>query len=220
MAFEERKGFQDAVRELGEHIGWSRVKKTVKELVDLCSLNHQRQLEGLPEFPVLLNRMFLGNPGTGKTTCAFIYARLLAEMGLVSKGEVLVKSASDFIGDHVGQSQTNTKAILEEACGNVLIIDEAYAFDNQLYGKNVLDTIVEIVQDNDSTGSDMAVLLVGYENPMLKMIQENNPGLLRRFPPEHCPGSRCTTGSRRCPSPNCRGHTPSRCSTGSGRGRS
>ena len=94
-----------------------------------------------------------------------------------------VKTGSDFVGSHVGESQKATNQILEVAKGKVLIIDEAYALDDEMYGKQVLDTLVEKVQGSPS--DDIAVLLLGYEEPMLRMIKGQNPGLLRRFPEAH-----------------------------------
>jgi Cdc6-like AAA superfamily ATPase len=119
----------------------------------------------------------------GKTTCATLYGQLLKELGFLSIGDVVSKTASDFVGSHVGESQNKTQQILESARGKVLIIDEAYALDDSLYGKQVLDTLVEKIQGGPS--DDIAVLLLGYEEPMLRMINEQNPGLFRRFPPEH-----------------------------------
>lgn len=118
----------------------------------------------------------------GKTTCAKLYGRLLKELGFLSKGDVVCKTASDFVGSVVGDSQKTTNQILENAKGKVLIIDEAYALDDNLYGKQVLDTLVEKVQGQPS--DDMAVLLLGYEEPMLEMLRKQNPGLTRRFPKE------------------------------------
>jgi len=166
-----------------EKIGWGRVKEKVKELMELCSTNYKRELMGQPPFQVFLNRMFLGNPGTGKTTCAELYGRLLKELGFLSNGGLVKKVASDFIGSHVGESQTKTSSIIEGSRGKVVIIDEAYALDDSLYGKQVLDTLVEKVQGTPS--DDIAVLLLGYEEQMIKMIEGQNPGLSRRFPKEH-----------------------------------
>ena len=111
--------------------------------------------------------MFLGNPGTGKTTCAKLYGRLLKELGFLSNGDVVSKTASDFIGAHVGESQTKTSQILECSRGKVLIIDEAYALDDSLYGKQVLNTLMEKVQGSPSD-YHAAVCLLGYEEPMLR----------------------------------------------------
>jgi hypothetical protein len=112
-----------------------------------------------------------------------LYGRLLKELGFLSNGDVVTKSASDFVGQYIGQSQKQTNQILEQARGKVLIIDEAYALNDSWYGKQVLDTLVEKVQGTSS--DDIAVLLLGYENEMLKMLREQNPGLSRRFPMEH-----------------------------------
>ncbi len=76
---------------------------------------------GQETLPVSLNRLFLGNPGTGKTTCAKLYGKLLKELGFLSIGDVLVKSASDFISEHIGGSQKKANEILEMAKGKVLV---------------------------------------------------------------------------------------------------
>ncbi|KAJ3082702.1 hypothetical protein HDU99_001817, partial [Rhizoclosmatium hyalinum] len=166
-----------------EKIGWVQVKKTVNELVSVCEKNYERELNGLDASPVILNRLFLGNPGTGKTTCAQLYGRLLKHLNFLSKGEVTEATASDLIGSHVGESQRKTNAMLEKARGNVLLIDEAYNLDDNHYGKQVLDVLVEKVQGSEN--DDIAVLLCGYDEPMLKMLRTQNPGLSRRFPREY-----------------------------------
>jgi Cdc6-like AAA superfamily ATPase len=108
---------------------------------------------------------------------------LLKELGFLSIGDVVSKTASDFVGSVVGESQTRTSQILESSRGKVLIIDEAYALDDSLYGKQVLDTLVEKVQGGPS--EDITVLLLGYEEQMVAMIRHQNPGLARRFPKDH-----------------------------------
>jgi SpoVK/Ycf46/Vps4 family AAA+-type ATPase len=65
------------------------------------------------------------HPGTGKTTVAKLYAEILKDLGLLSKGELIVTNASDFIGQVMGQSEANTKKILTSSIGSVLLIDEA-----------------------------------------------------------------------------------------------
>jgi len=92
---------------------------------------------------------------------------------------VVLKTAGDFISQYVGGSQKNTVDILESAKGKVLVIDEAYNLNDQLYGNKVLDVIVEKIQGTVS--DDIAVLLLGYENQMMDMMRQCNPGLARRF---------------------------------------
>merc|ERR1719174_1024838 len=126
----------------------------------------------------------MGNPGTGKTTVAKLYGRILKDMGLLSKGDVIVKNPSDFIGSALGESEKNTLAILEEAKGCVLVIDEAYGLHSEKgvtdpYKTSVVDTIVAKVQG--VPGDDRCVLLLGYEENMAQMMRDSNPGLARRF---------------------------------------
>ncbi|KAK7738946.1 hypothetical protein SLS63_002283 [Diaporthe eres] len=143
--------------------------------------NYERELAEKSLVETSLNKVFLGGPGTGKTTVAKYYAQILTELGLLSNGEVIVKSCNDFIGKYLGQSENLTKAILDSARGKVLIIDEAYglARDNE-YLEAVVDTIVSEVQATST--EDRAVLLLGYKDEMEEMFQEVNPGLARRFP--------------------------------------
>ena len=119
---------------------------------------------------------------------AKLYGRILADLGLLSKGEVVYKCASDFIGDVLGSSEKTTRAIIESAQGCVLVIDEAYALyaggkspnaGNDPYKTAVIDTIVEQVQAKP--GADIAVVMLGYQAEMENMLAKVNPGLSRRF---------------------------------------
>jgi hypothetical protein len=112
-----------------------------------------------------------------------LYGKILKCLGLLSVGDVVKKTASDFIGKYVGESQSRTNAILKESEGKVLIIDEAYNLDDRLYGKEALNVIVEKVQGGPY--DDIAVLMLGYEGPLLEMLRTQNPGLARRFPREY-----------------------------------
>ncbi|KAL2160711.1 hypothetical protein VTH06DRAFT_908 [Thermothelomyces fergusii] len=173
-------------------VGLAAVKQAVKSLVDSIQQNYLRELEEKPPIEYSLNKVFLGNPGTGKTTVAKLYGEILVALGLLSKGEVIVKNPSDFVGSVLGQSEQQTKGILAAALGKVLVIDEAYG----LYGGGggakggggapdpyktaVIDTIVAEVQS--VPGDDRCVLLLGYKSQMEEMFQNVNPGLARRFP--------------------------------------
>ena len=93
-----------------------------------------------------------------------------------------MRTPSDLIASAVGGTEEKTAALLEICKGKVLVIDEAYALHEGMYGARAIDTIVSKV--HNSPGEDIAVLLLGYEEPMLKMLREANPGLQRRFSPE------------------------------------
>ena len=103
---------------------------------------------------------------------------------MLSKEDVIVKTPQDFIGEHLGQSEKNTKAILDAAKGCVLVIDEAYGLTapkgtTDPYRTAVIDAIVAEV--HGIPGDDRCVLLLGYKDNMSEMINKANPGLARRF---------------------------------------
>ena len=168
-----------ALDELEDMIGLEKVKEGVGRLVTIAHTNYQRELEGQPPYPVPLNRVFLGNPGTGKTTVAKLYGRILKAAGLLSDGKCELKQPSDLTGSHVGETQKRTSALIKRCMGKVLIIDEAYALNGTSYGHEAIDTLVGLV--HGAPGEDIAVVLIGYEKQMKKMFREVNAGLTRRF---------------------------------------
>ena len=120
------KDFQsEAIDELKAQIGLAKIKESVDTLLQVLATNTEREEQELPLQEVALNRLFVGNPGTGKTTVAKLYGRILKELGLLSKGELHVKNPSDFVGAALGESEKKTKSILANSLGCVLLIDEA-----------------------------------------------------------------------------------------------
>ncbi|KAJ5939590.1 hypothetical protein N7466_002724 [Penicillium verhagenii] len=181
----------EAWQKLQRMIGLTDVKKTVQSLIDTIQYNYRREIDEQPPVGYSLNKVFLGNPGTGKTSVAKIYGQILVDIGLLSNGEVIVKNPSDFVGSVIGESEKNTKGILAATLGKVLVIDEAYSLfsggtsdgtgaKSDPYRSAVIDTIVADVQSRP--GDDQCVLLLGYKDQMEQMFQNVNPGLSRRFP--------------------------------------
>ncbi|KAK6429478.1 hypothetical protein LTR95_014375 [Oleoguttula sp. CCFEE 5521] len=169
-------------RELQGMTGLTSVKDSIAALFDSIKYNYQREIEENPLLEFSLNKVFLGSPGTGKTTVARLYGRILADIGLLSTNEVVLKTPADFDGNVLGASEANTKAILDAARGKVLVIDEAYGLysASDPYRNAVIDTIVAEVQS--VPGDDRCVLLLGYRQQLEDMMQNVNPGLARRFP--------------------------------------
>ncbi|KAG2072157.1 P-loop containing nucleoside triphosphate hydrolase protein [Suillus decipiens] len=165
--------------------GLQSVKQSVENLFNLIRANYHRELAEKQPINMTLNRVFLGSPGTGKTTVAKLYGQALTDLGLLSNGEVVVKNPSDFVGQHLGQSEQNTKAILESTVGKVLVIDEAYMLHSKNggtqdpYKTGVIDTMVAEIQN--VPGDDRCVLLLGYKEQMEDMFKDVNPGFARRF---------------------------------------
>eukprot|EP01034_Spumella_vulgaris_P047242 gene47242-biopygen3265 len=176
-----------ALKELEAMEGLEEVKDSVRQLLELIVQNADREDAEKPIFEIALNRVFLGNPGTGKTTVAKLYAQILADFGLLSKGDVVIKFPSDFIGNVLGSSESQTRAILDSARGSVLVIDEAYGLcpntglsgSSDKFKESVITTLVEQVQGGP--GEDRAVLLLGYRANMEQLMDNANPGLARRF---------------------------------------
>ncbi|KAI0546688.1 P-loop containing nucleoside triphosphate hydrolase protein [Xylaria curta] len=175
--------------ELQRLIGLSQVKDCVSRMISLIGRNYRRELGEKKPLKISLNQLFIGAPGTGKTTVAKHYGQILADLGYLSNGEVVLKTPADFVGECVGSSEAKTKKILEATIGKVLVIDEAYMLDagdpgkeQDKYKTGVIDTLVSMVQG--VPGEDRCIILVGYEDKIKTMFSNVNSGLSRRFPVE------------------------------------
>lgn len=176
-----------AWKELQELKGLETVKESILSIVNQANQNYEREMKGLEPLKSTPNRVFLGNPGTGKTTVAKLYGKLLADFGVLSKGELIVKNPGDLIDRYIGWSERNTKEALAEAKGSVLIIDDAHMLDPGKgsdggceFRRGVLDTLVADV--TGAPGEDRCVILCGYPEQMKEMYANSNLGLARRFP--------------------------------------
>lgn len=165
---------------LNDLIGLHEVKEEVDTLISFVKLQQIRREKGLPVVPIQLHSVFSGNPGTGKTTVAKIYAELLKECGMLKRGHLIIASRADLVAGYVGQSAIKTKRKIREALGGVLFIDEAYSLLSQSssdFGKEVIDTLVdEMTRHNEN----LVVILAGYPREMERLL-ESNPGLKSRF---------------------------------------
>ena len=170
--------------ELNKLVGCSDIKRRMDELVALTSYNkmmHELFPNG-KQHEVSLHSVFLGRPGTGKTTVCKIFGSLLRQAGALSKGHVVVCDRGTFIGTLWGDEERSMKQVLEMAKGGVLMIDEAYLLNGKHEndpGKLVIQLMMNILADE--TQRDIAIVLCGYKEPMMKML-DTNPGLQSRFP--------------------------------------
>lgn len=161
-------------------IGLSNVKEEVRKLSSFVQAQQRRKENGYPVVPIQLHSVFSGNPGTGKTTVAGIYAGVLKQCGLLKRGHMVVVSRSDLVAGYVGQTAIKTKKKIRESLGGVLFIDEAYALYNggrDDFGKEAIETLVdEMTKHNEN----LVVILAGYDREMEQLV-ESNPGLSSRF---------------------------------------
>jgi Cdc6-like AAA superfamily ATPase len=154
------------------------------ELVALTSYNKMmhEQFPNAKQHEISLHSVFLGRPGTGKTTVCKIFGSLLRQAGALSKGHVVVCDRGTFIGTLWGDEERAMRQVMEMAKGGVLMVDEAYLLNGKNEndpGKLVIQLMMNILADE--TQRDIAIVLCGYKEPMMKML-DMNPGLLSRFP--------------------------------------
>ena len=170
--------------ELDKLVGCTDIKRRMDEIVALTNYNKMmRELfPNSKQHEVSLHSVFLGRPGTGKTTVCKIFGSLLHKAGALSKGHVVVCDRGTFIGTLWGDEERSMRQVLQLAKGGVLMIDEAYLLNGKHEGdpgKLVIQLLMNILADE--TQRDIAVVLCGYREPMMKLL-DSNPGLQSRFP--------------------------------------
>ena len=176
---------KDKVKELQGQIqsmiGMDQVSKEIDSLINEAEVNEYLKAHGMPVGQPIRHMLFLGAPGTGKTTVAGILAPIYAEMGLIPSNKVVVKSRDDLVQANQGNTEAAVKAAFEEAKGGVLFIDEAYSLkvdEMDTLGQIALNSINQKSSENQN---DTVVILAGYPDDMDRLLQ-NNEGLRSRFP--------------------------------------
>ena len=171
-------------QELDKLVGCDNIKQRMDELLSLACYNRMMHqlFPDSKQHDISLHSVFLGCPGTGKTTVCKIFGSLLHEAGVLSKGHVVVTDRSTFIGTLWGDEERSVNQVVEMAKGGVLMIDEAYLLsssNDKDPGRMVIQLLMNILADESQR--DIAVVLCGYREPMLQLL-DSNPGLHSRFP--------------------------------------
>ena len=177
------QSFEELMTQLESLIGLTRIKVKVREHAKYLQFLQLRREKGFKEEEfVNVHSVFIGNPGTGKTTVAKMMGKLYKKMGLLSKGHVHEVDRVDLVGEYIGQTAPKVKEAIEKARGGVLFIDEAYSLarsseDNKDFGREVIEILVKEMSNGPG---DMAVIVAGYPKEMENFLNAN-PGLKSRF---------------------------------------
>jgi Cdc6-like AAA superfamily ATPase len=176
----EQASLEETLAELHRLVGLDAIKQEVEGLANLAKVFSIRKSKGLPVPDMSFHLIFLGNPGTGKTTVARLISQIYGKLGLLSSGHLVEVDRSGLVANYVGQTATKVQEVINKARGGVLFIDEAYSLVSRGesdFGQEAIETLLKAMEDNRS---DLIVIAAGYTDEMREFLS-SNPGLRSRF---------------------------------------
>ena len=176
-----RKPKGNAYKELQSLIGLENAKRVIDEAIAYFNMESFMAKRNLKISSPSRHMVFYGAPGTAKTTVARLFAQIMKENGVLSKGELVEVGRKDLVGKYVGWTAMQVERVFKIAEGSVLFIDEAYSLvdgRDKLYGQEAINTIVQMMEN---MRENTIVIFAGYEKEMKEFINQN-PGLRSRIP--------------------------------------
>ena len=174
---------EDAMAELDAMIGLAPIKEQVRSIAASIEAARQRTVAGITTERPMRHFVFLGPPGTGKTTVARVLAKIFYAFGLLEMPEVCEAHRANLVGEYLGATAIKTNELVDSALGGVLFIDEAYSLVNEgdgqtdRFGVEAVQTLLKRAEDDRE---NLIIILAGYEKQMETFLA-SNPGLASRF---------------------------------------
>ena len=169
-----------AYDELNQMIGLDDAKKVINQALNYCKAQKLFADRGMKRDHPTMHMIFTGNPGTAKTTVARLFAKIMKENNLLSKGNLIEVGRGDLVGKYVGWTAPMIQKKFKEAQGSVLFIDEAYSLVDDRNGSFGDEAISAIVQEMENHRDNVVVIFAGYPDKMECFLQKN-PGLRSRI---------------------------------------
>ena len=184
IPFEQRKTLsaEDALAELDKLVGLDNIKTQLRQMVDSFRADEARaKLTGETPKREAPHYIFMGNPGTGKTTVARLVADILTSLGVLSRGHLVEVTEKDLVAGYTGQTAIKTSNVIDSAMGGVLFIDEAYSLNKgdggNSFGQEAINTLLQRLT---ADAGKFVCVLAGYTKEMTDFLKTNS-GLERRF---------------------------------------